>query len=135
MTIEPGSRTEACLLLLRPDNNGGCYNDDRSDGDDDNEAPFAHDASLLACATGAADAVTNRGSCRVGEQFRAARVRLLFPEQSKPLHIVAGNDPALQWAAREPPRPVQPKPAGFSMPIRSGQCWRCCFKGSIEKLI
>lgn len=40
--------------------------------------------------------------------------------QSELLHIVAVNDPALQWAATEPPQPVQPRPADFSLLIPTG---------------
>lgn len=40
--------------------------------------------------------------------------------QSELLPIVAGNDPALQWAATEPPRPVQPQPADFWLLIPAG---------------
>jgi|SRR5437764_3492327 len=40
--------------------------------------------------------------------------------QSELLHIVAGNDPALLWAATQPPQPVQPQPANFSLLIPTG---------------
>jgi hypothetical protein len=40
--------------------------------------------------------------------------------QSELLPIVAGNDPALQWAATEPPQPVQPRAADFSLVLPVG---------------
>jgi hypothetical protein len=40
--------------------------------------------------------------------------------QSELLPVVAGNDPALLWAATEPPQPVQPQPADFSLLIPTG---------------
>jgi hypothetical protein len=40
--------------------------------------------------------------------------------QSELHHVIAGNDPALQWAATEPPQPVQPRSVDFSLLIPTG---------------
>jgi hypothetical protein len=40
--------------------------------------------------------------------------------QSELHHVIAGTDPALQWAATEPPQPVQPQPADFTLLIPLG---------------
>jgi len=40
--------------------------------------------------------------------------------QSELHQVIAGNDPALQWAATEPPAPVQPQAADFSLLIPTG---------------
>jgi hypothetical protein len=40
--------------------------------------------------------------------------------QSELHHVIAGNDPALLWAATEAPQPVQPRSADFYLLIPSG---------------
>jgi hypothetical protein len=40
--------------------------------------------------------------------------------QSELHHVIAGNDPALQFAAAEPPQPLQPQAADFSLLIPAG---------------